>query len=141
MAKRLEIGFADSPDKFADAVKSLDAAIQKLAQAVDGAPDGGGINTAWRAEFSAFVRRWEVERDQYASWTSRMLLAIPNYNLQQYKDAYQWWARDFQRKSGRKPAAKDAPKPETLTSSMLPEGSGMWLGAALLIAVVLLTRR
>jgi len=142
MAKRrTEVGFADSPDKFEAALASVDASIRKLAEAVNAAPDGGGINTQWRAEFASFVRRWELERDQYAPWTARLLLAVPNHRLQLFKDAYLWWARDFQAKSGKQPAKKAAVEPETLSASMLPEGSGVWLGAALLIAVVLIAAR
>lgn len=134
--RRPEIGFWDTPDKFEAAVASLDASIQKLAQAVDAAPDAGGINATWRGEFRKFVRRWELERDQYAPWSARLLLSIPNMRLQMYKDTYLWWAADFEKKAKRKIGSKPAAEPETLSASLVP-GGALMVGALLVLFVVM----
>jgi hypothetical protein len=129
----IAIGFFDTPDKFWAACTSLDASVQKLRAAVDAAPDARGINTAWREQFGAFVRRWELERDQYEPYAARLFLTVPNQRLQQFKEAYLWWAGDFERKARRAVPGKDPPPKQGQDGSIVPDQLWWIVGAGVVV--------
>ena len=102
MSKRratTEIGFIDTPSKFADAIASLDASVNALDAAVK-ASKAASVNAAWRAQWNSYVRRWQLERDQYADWGSRLFLTVANARLEQFREHYLWWASDFEKRAG-----------------------------------------
>lgn len=131
-----EIGFFDTPDKFAAALQSLDAAIGKLSEAIKTSPNVGGINTAWRTEYAKFVRRWELERDQYGPWMARLMLMEPNRRLQLFKDHYQWWADDFEKKSKSTIPSKESTGFETAAEAVIPDQVWWIVGGAVVLFVL-----
>jgi hypothetical protein len=93
-----EVGFFDTPSKFARKLEALDKLIQQLSRAVE-ASSSPRVNAAWRTEFAAFLRRWTLERDQYVDWDARTFLTYANYRFSKFEESYKWWARDFERRT------------------------------------------
>lgn len=133
-----EVGFVITPSEIADRV----AAINRSIAALDGDITRSGaprLDPQWRAEWSAFVRRWAVERDSRASWTSRLFAweALPR--LDAYQATYNWWARSFQERAGVVPTVPAPADVETMTMSIVP--TPVWWLAGGALAWWMLTRR
>jgi hypothetical protein len=124
----IEAGFMDTPSKFADKLASLDRSIKVLASSIEAAP-AARPNAAWRAEWRKFVRRWELERDSYASWMSRQFLVVANARLSKFEANYLWWAADFEKLTRKPVPAKTATPTESVSASLMPD-VGWWIIAA-----------
>jgi hypothetical protein len=91
-----ELGFVVTPQEIADRIASLDGAISALTAQVDSTDK---VTAAWAAEYRAFTRRWAVERDSYADWSSRLFATRVLPRIEAFEQTYRWWARDFERKT------------------------------------------
>lgn len=108
-----ETGFVVTPDALKDQINSLDNAVAVL----DGdirASTNAKLNQTWRTEWDAFVRRWALERDAYASWGSRLFNYYVGPRLDAFVENYRWWARDYQRRTGVAPRVAPPAKQESL---------------------------
>lgn len=134
--QRTEIGFIDTPSKFADAIASLDSAVKQLDAAIR-ASKVASVNAKWRAQWNAYVRRWELERDSYADWGSRLFLTVANARLETFREHYLWWASDFERRAGSSsssPVPRKANAPvKDFTASAIP--SQVWWVVGVGVAV------
>lgn len=132
------VGFVITPDEIKDRVNSLDAAISVLDGDVR-AYTGAGLSKGWRTEWDAFVRRWTLERDGYASWSSRLFATRAMPRIESYQDNYKFWARDFQRKTGQRPPTATPAPQETMSAALVPDM--VWLLAAGVAALWVLSRK
>jgi hypothetical protein len=126
----MSVGFVVTPDEIKDRVASLDASIAVL----DGdirATTGPSIGPRWRAEWDAFVRRWTLERDSYASWGSRMFATRVMPRLEQYSAHYLDWARQYAKKTGKRPPTPPAKEPEGMLTAVVPTAVWWALGIGL----------
>jgi hypothetical protein len=139
----MTVGFVVTPDEIKDRVASLDASIAVL----DGdirANTSPQIPKAWRAEWDAFVRRWTLERDSYASWGSRLFATRVMPRLDSYSAHYLDWARQYARKTGQRPPTASAKTPETLFEGVVPTqlwwAAGIALGLYLVLPTLMVRR-
>jgi hypothetical protein len=129
------VGFIVTPEEIANRIAALDASIQGLAQDVAATPSSGKLGTSWRAEFDAFLRRWAIERDSYATWSARLFATRVLPRLADFEQSYRYWARDFQKKSGTAPTVPLARPSEGAAASLVPTevwwilgiGVGIWV--------------
>lgn len=125
------VGFVVTPDEIANRVASLDAAIKALASSVSAdskIPSG----SKWRQEFDAFLRRWAVERDAWATWSSRLFATRVLPRLDAFESSYRWWAADFERRTGKAPLVPGARRSEGLFE--LPRVPGwVWVSAVVVV--------
>lgn len=132
--RRKEIGFVITPDAIKSRINALDNAISLL----DGdilASRAPRLDVTWRAEWSAFVRRWAIERDSYASWSARLFATYAMPRIEAFESNYRWWARSYQDRAGvRAPIAPRAEQ-ETMSAAIVPDWV-WWLGAGLGVAWV-----
>jgi hypothetical protein len=123
----MTVGFVVTPDEIKDRVASLDASIAVL--------DG---------EWDAFVRRWTLERDSYASWGSRLFATRVMPRLDSYSAHYLDWARQYARKTGQRPPTASAKTPETLFEGVVPTqlwwAAGIALGLYLVLPTLMVRR-
>lgn len=122
------VGFVITPDAIKDMVSSLDTAIAVLDGDVR-ASSSPKLSKAWRGEWDAFVRRWAVERDSYASWSSRMFATYAVPRIDAFKANYKYWAREYQAKTGASPRTAAPAEVETMTSALVPTPVWWMLGA------------
>lgn len=112
------IGFIITPGEIADRIAAMNESILGLNTSVQNTPvNAEGFNDAWKAEWDAFVRRWSVERDAYASWDSRLFATRVMPRLDDFQASYNQWARDFQRKTGKAPLVPKMREQSTLIPS------------------------
>ena len=143
----METGF-DTPSKFADAIASLDYSVQVLDREIRKSTHPK-VNAKWRAEWNAYVRRWELERDSYADWGSRLFLSAANARLSSFQAHYLWWARDFEKRtssSGSSTTTKTPPVPRKqpakrtdMADSLIP-GEMWWIIGAAAVAYAMSRR-
>lgn len=138
-----EIGFFDTPSKFADAIASLDAAVKTLDAAIR-ASTNAKVNAKWRAQWNAYVRRWELERDSYADWGSRLFLTVANARLEEFREHYLWWASDFERRVGTSSSTSVVPRKaaapvKDFTASAIP--TEVWWLVGVGVVAFAVTRR
>lgn len=134
-ARRQEVGFVITPGEIANRIDGLDKAIQGLAGDVRDQPSEGKLGAAWRAEWEAFRRRWAIERDSYATWDARLFATRVMPRIEAYEGNYQWWARDFAKKSGVTPSVALARPSEGAAAALVPSevwwllggGLGLWI--------------
>jgi hypothetical protein len=126
-----ELGFVITPSVIADRVAAINASIDALDHDVNSSV-APRLDARWRAEWSAFVRRWVVERDSRASWTSRLFAYEAMPRLDAYQASYNWWARDFQARAGKPPTVPPAAPVESALMSIVPTPVWYLGGAALL---------
>jgi hypothetical protein len=101
MANQVQVGqwgFV-SPGQFAARLRSVDQSIVILARAVKQSTEPK-LNKPWRAEFSKFIKRWQVERDSYTDVLDRMLLMRATQRLDAFEQSYQFWAMQFEARTG-----------------------------------------
>jgi hypothetical protein len=103
------VGLAEN--YISDRVNALDRSIQAFASMVQ-ISRSPKLDESWRREFSAFLRRWAVERDSWASYFTRMLAWGAESRLGLFQQSYDWWARDFERRTGERVLPPKAPPPE-----------------------------
>jgi hypothetical protein len=127
-----EIGFVVTPGEIADRIAAVDKSIQALAADIVRTVNPK-LNPQWRAEWSAFMRRWAVERDSYASWSARLFATRVIPRVEQYQASYNWWARDFQRRTSVAPTVPAPAEVTDFSASMIPT-EAWWIlaGAAAL---------
>jgi hypothetical protein len=89
------VGFIITPGEIANRIAALDNAIALLDGDVR-ASTAPRLNTAWRTEWDAFRRRWQVERDSYATWDSRLFATRVMPRVEDFENAYRRWAREYQ---------------------------------------------
>lgn len=130
--RRTEVGFVDTPSKFADAIASLDASVKAL-DGVIRTSTAPSINTAWRQQWNAYVRRWELERDSYADWGSRLFLTVANARLEQFREHYLWWASDFEKRARSSAPRKVAATVKDFSASAIP--TELWIVVGVGVAV------
>lgn len=130
-----ELGFVITPEEIANRIAAVDRGVQALDASIRGSA-APRINAAWRAEWSAFLRRWAVERDSYASWSARLFATRVIPRLEQYQASYNWWARDFQKRAGVAPNVPSAAPVTDLAASLVPVEVWWIAGAAALAWVV-----
>jgi hypothetical protein len=118
-----------SVGKFSSRVKAIDNGIATLARAVD---SSDRVNDSWKLEFHKFVRRWQIERDQYAAWDARLFLLRAAIRLNQFEKVYLWWAADFEKKSKTK-LERTAPAEVEDAGDVVP--NELWIILALGVAV------
>lgn len=137
-ARAAELGFVITPSEIADRVAAINRSVAALDSDVSksGAPR---LDARWRAEWSAFVRRWVVERDSRASWTSRLFATEALPKLDAYQASYNWWARSFQERAGTPPTVPAPAEVESMTASIIP--TPVWWIAGAYVAWVVLTRK
>ena len=119
MSRDQELGFVITPSEIADRVAAINRSINALDRDVStsGAPR---LDAAWRAEWAAFIRRWVVERDSRASWTSRLFAWEAMPRLDAYQGSYNWWARSFQERAGTPPTVPAPAEVESMTMLIVP---------------------
>lgn len=130
--RRTEVGFVDTPSKFADAIASLDSSVRAL-DAVIAASKSPSVNAAWRQQWNAYVRRWELERDSYADWGSRLFLTVANARLEQFREHYLWWASDFEKRSSSSAPRKTPAPVKDFSASAIP--TELWVVLGVGVAV------
>lgn len=129
------VGFVITPDAIKDKVNALDAAIAVL----DGdirANRSSKLTAPWRGEWDAFVRRWSVERDTYASWSSRMFATYAMPRIDAFEANYRYWARQYQSKTGSAPPVATPAKQENLSAALVPDAV-WWIVAGVAVLYVL----
>jgi len=131
MMRTEEIGFVVTPQVIADRVAAINAAVAALDADVRRS-SSPKLDTAWRAEWAAFTRRWQVERDSRAGWTSRLFAWEAMPRIDAYQGSYNWWARDFQKRTQSAPTVPAPADVETFTMSIVPTPV-WWLGGAALV--------
>lgn len=131
------VGFIVTPEEIANRIAALDASIQGLAADVEATPVGGKLGTDWRAEFNAFLRRWAVERDSYATWSARLFATRVMPRLADFEQSYRYWARDFEKKSGTAPSVPLARPSEGAAASLVP--SQVWWIVGAVVAYYVIT--
>jgi hypothetical protein len=131
-----EIGFVVTPGEIADRIAAVDRSVQALDRDVHKAT-APRLNAAWRAEWSAFLRRWAVERDSYASWSARLFATRVIPRVEQYQASYNWWARDFQARTNTPPTVPPAAEVTDMADSLVPVEAWWIAGAAALAYVVI----
>jgi hypothetical protein len=133
-----ELGFVITPSVIADRVAAINRSVAALDSDISksGAPR---LDAPWRAEWSAFVRRWVVERDSRASWTSRLFAWEAMPRIDAYQATYNWWARSFQERAGTAPTVPAPAEVESMTMSIVP--TPVWWVAGAAVAYWVITKR
>jgi hypothetical protein len=130
------VGFIVTPGEIQNRIAALDTAIVALDRSIS-ANKSPRLNAPWRAEWHAFLSRWGVERDSYATWDSRLFATRVMPRLQAFEESYRWWFRDYERRVGTAAALPNAAP----SSGLMPSTNTLlWAGAAVL-ALFLLTQR
>lgn len=132
--RKVQVGFVVTPDAIKDRVNALDNAIATLDGDIN-ASRAPRLDAPWRAEWSAFVRRWAVERDSYASWSSRLFATYAMPRIEAFESNYRWWARSYQERSGKRAPVAPRAAQETISQALVPEWV-WWIGAAVGVAWV-----
>lgn len=136
MKKRRTVGFVITPDAIKDRVIALDNAIATLDAAILEST-AKRLDAAWRNEWGAFRTRWAIERDSYASWSSRLFATYAMPRIEAFEANYRWWARSFQDRSGKRAPIAPRADSENLLSALVPEWvwwAGVGLGAFWIVA-------
>lgn len=133
------VGLMTTPGEIANRVHAIDNAIAVL----DGdirASTAPRLNASWRTEWDAFRRRWQVERDSYASWDSRLFAYSVMPRLDDFENAYRRWAREFQTRTG---AAPHVPSPAPVTDFGAAVPAELWwiLAGAVALYIVMNSKR
>lgn len=139
MAKRNSkiVGFIITPGEIENRIAALDKSIQALARAVAG-NNTKALNSKWREGFDAFVRRWTVERDSYATYESRLFATRVMPRLDAFEANYRAWAKEFQQRTGNAPPVPVARPSEGLADAIVPGGMlGGWVLGAIALGVFL----
>lgn len=126
------VGFAWS--EITDRVEAIDAAIRALGSSI-ASSNAPRLNKAWRTEFSAFLRRWGVERNSYNSWGSRVINFDVAGRLDAFEESYRWWARSFEDRTGGSPALPQKEPARSMTDGLfgdLSNASTLLVGGGLL---------
>jgi hypothetical protein len=128
--RRAQVGFVVTPGEIQNRIAAIDAAIQALNSDV-WASKAPRVNALWRQEWNAFVRRWGVERDSYATWDSRLFATRVMPRLDDFEASYRRWAREFEQRSGAPPTVPLARRSESLFDG----SETLWwaVGAAVLL--------
>jgi hypothetical protein len=134
-ARGAEVGFVITPEEIANKVQALDKGIQKLAAKVYASKEPK-VNAPWRAEFQAFLRRWAVERDSYATWSARLFATRAMPRIEEYEKSYQWWAKDFEKRTATVVEAPEARPQETMAASVIPTELYWVLGGVLVLSIL-----
>lgn len=134
------VGFVVTPGEIANRIAALDNVVTTL----DGdirASSAPKLNALWRGEWDAFVRRWTVERDSYASWDARLFATRVMPRLDAFEASYRAWARQYRERTGIAPRLPD-PAPVTGMADALVPSEVWWiLGAAAALWVLTQTRK
>jgi hypothetical protein len=109
-------------------VESLERGVSQLDAEIK-ASKAPRLDAKWRASWRAFVRRWQLERDSYASWGDRLSPVEGGKRLDAFGENYQWWAADFEARSGQA-VARVAP---VATEGLVPNQLWLILGAAAVV--------
>jgi hypothetical protein len=117
------VGFIVTPGEIENRIAALDKSVQALKVDVDRTPPTS-LDAGWRFEWEAFLRRWAVERDSYATWDSRLFATRVIPRLEEFQAGYNFWARDFARKSGRVVTVPVARPSEGMADAVIP--SQVW---------------
>lgn len=125
------VGFIVTPGEIENRIAALDKSVQALNRSIV-ASKAPRLNSKWRAEWDAYLRRWAVERDSYASWDSRLFATRVIPRLEAFEKNYRWWARDYQKRSGDAPAVPAA-RPSEGLPELVPTGG--WILAGVAVAV------
>jgi hypothetical protein len=132
------VGFIITPEEIANRVSAMDDAISLLDGDVR-ASTAPKLDAAWREGFDAFVRRWAVQRDTFASWGSRLFATRVMPILDDFEASYRAWAKQYQKRSGTAPRVAD-PAPVTgMTESIVP--TELWYLLAAGVALYIFTNR
>lgn len=130
----VKVGFVVTPDAIKSKVNALDTAIATL----DGdilASTAKRLDASWRSEWSAFLRRWAIERDSYASWSARLFATYALPRIEAFEGNYRWWARSYEERSGKRAPVAPRAEQETIAQALVPEWV-WWIGAAVGVAWV-----
>jgi hypothetical protein len=133
------VGFVITPGEIAARVQALDASIQALAGDV-ARSTASRVNAPWRREWNAFLRRWAIERDSYATWDARLFATRVMPRLEAFEANYRWWARDFEERSSAAPTVPKARPSEGLADALVPT-EAWWIGAGAVALWLVLRRR
>jgi hypothetical protein len=129
------VGFVITPDAIKGKVEALDNAIAVLDGDIRSAP-ASKLSASWRAEWDAFRRRWAVERDSYANWSARLFATYVMPRLDAFESNYRYWAREYQRKTGRSAAVAEPAEVETMSASLVPDAVWWILGGVAALYVL-----
>ncbi len=127
------VGFIITPGEIENKIIALDKSVQALNRSIE-ANKTKALNSKWRAEWDAYVRRWAIERDSYATYESRLFATRVMPRLEKFEENYRWWARDFQKLAGVAPAVPTARPSEGLID-VVPTGG--WVLAAVAVMAYL----
>jgi len=103
------VGFVVMPAEVRARVESLDAAILSLDN--DVTANKSKLSKSWRAGWNGFVRRWQLERERWTSWESRLFASRVMPRLLRFELNLRKWAAQYERKTGERTnliPAKDA---------------------------------
>jgi len=130
------VGFIVTPGEIAGRIAGMDAAIQALARDVKAVPvNTPALGVDWRSEFDAFTRRWSVQRDAFSEWDARLFATRVMPILDDYENSYRYWAKDFQKKSGRAPTVPKA-LPVKGAESLIPTELWILIGVAVVLFIL-----
>jgi hypothetical protein len=132
------VGFVITPDAIKGKVEGLDNAIAVLDGDIRSAP-ASKLSATWRAEWDAFRRRWAIERDSYSAWSSRLFATYAMPRIDAFESNYRYWAREYQRKTGRSAATAAPAEIETMSAALVP--NVVWWILAGSAALYVLSRR
>jgi len=126
------VGFVVSPSEIEGRIEALDAAIVSLDADVV-ASRAPRLNDKWRTAWGEFRRRWQLERDTWADWDSRLFATRVMPRLSDFQAAYLRWARQYQERTG-----KTATIPAPLEGAPSPVDSLVtWIGIGIVLYFVL----
>jgi hypothetical protein len=129
-----EVGFIVTPSEIADRVNGIDRAIRNLDAQISASP-APRVNEPFREAFRDFMLRWQMVRDSFESWGSRLSASRAVPVLDDWTQAVRRWHADFQRRiTG--PAAPPAPSSKVETAARVQASRGPGLASLLFAAVV-----
>lgn len=133
------VGLMTTPGEIANRIAALDNAIALL----DGdirASTAPRLNQAWRTEWDAFRRRWQIERDSYASFDARMFAWRVMPRIEDFENAYRRWAREYQERTKLAPRVP-GPAPVTPFGAAVPAELWWILAGAVALYIVMNSKR
>jgi hypothetical protein len=132
-----ESGFIVTPSEISDRVQGVDRAIGGLDVQITASREPR-VNAAFRQAWRDFTARWQMVRDSFQSWGSRLSASRAMPVLDDWSAAFRRWLADFQQRIGgaAAPPAPALPPTPSPTSPLTISAPGPRFTMLLLAAAV-----
>jgi hypothetical protein len=130
-----EVGFIITPSEIADRVNGIERAIRNLDAQISASREPR-VDERFREAFRDLTVRWQMVRDSFESWGSRLSASRAIPVLDDWTQAVRRWHADFQRRiTG--PAAPAAPSARAQAEALTTKAPGGPRFVSLLFAAAL----